>query len=115
MNNFRQFHSGDAIFRKKSVVVPAQDGTPVSFLIRPTTLGNIELRLTAKAATAGDSVVKQLLVKAEGETIYRNQAHLLDLRSSRSYTNNVTVTIPFNAVPGSQSVELSAIGKTNST
>lgn len=72
-------------------------------------MGNIDLRLTAKAATAGDAVIKKLLVKAEGETIYRNKAYLLDLRSSRSYTNNVTVTLPFNAVPGSQSVELSAI------
>ena len=43
--------------------VPAQDGTPVSFLIRPTTLGNIDLRMTAKAATAGDAIVKKLLVK----------------------------------------------------
>ncbi|XP_045036417.1 CD109 antigen isoform X3 [Daphnia magna] len=101
--------SSETIFRKKSVRIPAQDGTPVSFLIRPTTLGHIDLRLTAKAATAGDAIIKKLLVKAEGETIYRNKAYLLDLRSSRSYTNNVTVSIPFNAVPGSQSVELSAI------
>ena len=132
-NRFSIVQLGETIFRKKTVRVPAQDGTPVSFLIRPTTLGNIDLRMTAKAATAGDAIVKKLLVKvlltpmfsfsnifnsnwfhlfkqAEGETIYRNKAYLLDLRSSRSYTNNVTVTIPLNAVPGSQSVELSAIG-----
>jgi CD109 antigen len=54
---------GEAIFRKKSVRVPAQDGTPISFLIRPTTLGNIDLRMTAKTTTAGDAVVKKLLVK----------------------------------------------------
>ena len=54
---------GDAIYRKKTVRIQAQDGTPVSFLIRPTTLGNIDLRLTAKTSTAGDSVVRQLLVK----------------------------------------------------
>ncbi|EFX86067.1 hypothetical protein DAPPUDRAFT_313404 [Daphnia pulex] len=101
--------SSEAIFRKKSVRIPAQDGTPVSFLIRPTTLGNIDLRLTAKAATAGDAIVKKLLVKAEGETIYRNKAYLLDLRSIRNYNKNVSVTIPFNAVPGSAAVELSAI------
>ena len=54
---------GDAIYRKKTVRIQAQDGTPVSFLIRPTTLGNIDLRLTAKTSTAGDAIVKQLLVK----------------------------------------------------
>lgn len=56
---------GETIFRKKSVRVPAQDGAPVSFLIRPTTLGNIDLRMTAKAATAGDAIVKKLLVKVQ--------------------------------------------------
>lgn len=55
--------SGETIFRKKSVRVPAQDGTSISFLIRPTTLGAIDLRMTAKAATAGDAVIKKLLVK----------------------------------------------------
>ena len=131
IDSFKNITEGEAVFRKKSVRVPAQDGTPISFLIRPTTLGNIDLRMTAKTATAGDAVVKKLLVKvssfffkvslfswnnivietqAEGETIYKNKAYLLDLRSSRSYTNNVTVSIPFNAVPGSESIELSAIG-----
>jgi len=130
IDSFKNVTEGEAVFRKKSVRVPAQDGTPISFLIRPTTLGNIDLRMTAKTATAGDAVVKKLLVKvssflkvalfswnnilietqAEGETIYKNKAYLLDLRSSRSYTNNVTVSIPFNAVPGSESIELSAIG-----
>ena len=33
----------------------------------------------------------------------------MDLRSSRSYSNNISVSIPFNAVPGSASIELSAI------
>ena len=60
-NNF--FALGETIFRKKTVRVPPQDGSPVSFLIRPTTLGNIDLRMTAKSATAGDSIVRQLLVK----------------------------------------------------
>lgn len=55
--------SGDAIYRKKNVRIQAQDGTPVSFLIRPITLGNIDLRLTAKTSTAGDAIVRQLLVK----------------------------------------------------
>jgi len=99
----------DAIYRKKTVRIQAQDGTPVSFLIRPTTLGNIDLRLTAKTSTAGDSVVRQLLVKAEGVTKYQNKAYLLDLRSNRSYQNIVNITIPSNAVPDSQFIELSAI------
>jgi len=100
---------GETIFRRKTVRVKAQDGSPVSFMIRPKTLGNIDLRLTAKTSTAGDAIVRQLLVKAEGETIYRNKAYLLDLRSNRSYQNNITIVIPRNTVPDSQYIELSAI------
>lgn len=100
---------GESLFRSKTVRVPAQDGSPVSFLIRPKTLGNIDIRMTAKSFTAGDAIVRKLLVKAEGETIYKNQALLLDLRASRSYNKNVTIFIPRNAVPDSTSIELSAI------
>ena len=55
--------TGETIFRRKTVRVKAQDGSPVSFMIRPKTLGNIDLRLTAKTSTAGDAIVRQLLVK----------------------------------------------------
>ena len=54
---------GESLFRSKTVRVPAQDGSPVSFLIRPKTLGNIDIRMTAKSFTAGDAIVRKLLVK----------------------------------------------------
>lgn len=54
---------GTTIYRKKNVKIAPQDGSPVSFLIRPTTLGNIDIRLTAKTNLAGDAVVRKLLVK----------------------------------------------------
>lgn len=48
--------------------------------------------------------------QAEGETQYRNRAVFLDLRTTRNIQTNITVDIPKNIVPGSEHVEISAVG-----
>jgi len=48
--------------------------------------------------------------KAEGETQYRNEAVFLDLRNAEQTGANVTIDIPNNAVPGSESIHISAVG-----
>lgn len=54
-----------------------------------------------------------LCVQAEGETQYMNKATFIDLRSTTTTNTsmNVTIDIPKNAVPGSEHIEISAVGK----
>ncbi|XP_067120977.1 CD109 antigen [Centruroides vittatus] len=98
--------------KTKTVTVPAQDGVSVSFLITPQVLGYIDIKVTAVSSLAGDAVLRTLLVKPEGATQYFNKAVLIDLRavSSKPLSTDVAIDIPSNAVEGSQSITVSAIG-----
>lgn len=53
--------------------------------------------------------------KAEGETQYKNEAVFLDLRNVENAGANVTINIPNNAVPGSESIHISAVGNNASS
>lgn len=96
--------------RKKSVEVPSNSGRTVSFMIRPTKLGHITIKVTATTALAGDGVERQLLVEPEGLPQYVNKAAFVDLRSAPEIMKNFTVEVPKNAVPDSTRVEVSVIG-----
>ncbi|XP_050479205.1 thioester-containing protein 1 allele R1-like isoform X2 [Bombus huntii] len=98
------------LYRKKKVEVKANSGSSVSFMIVPRDLGYITIKATANSILAGDSVERKLLVKAEGETQYVNRATFIDLRSTTNTSMNITIDIPKNAVPGSEYIEISAVG-----
>ncbi|XP_043275099.1 CD109 antigen-like isoform X2 [Venturia canescens] len=98
------------LFRKKKIFVPANNGVSVSFMIVPRELGYISIKATATSKLAGDSVEHKLLVKAEGETQYRNKAVFLDLREKNSVKTSITVDIANNTVVGSEHVEISGVG-----
>ncbi|XP_020282986.1 CD109 antigen-like isoform X2 [Pseudomyrmex gracilis] len=98
------------LYRKKTVDVKANSGSTVSFMIIPRDLGYITIKATANSVLAGDSVEHKLLVKAEGETQYKNKAIFLDLRNAVRTDTNITIDIPNNAVPGSENIQISAVG-----
>ncbi|CAG2179489.1 unnamed protein product, partial [Oppiella nova] len=68
--------------KRQLVSIPANDGVSVTFLITPKTMGYINIKLTANSAMAGDSVLRKLLVKPEGQTQHFNQSVLVDLKES---------------------------------
>ncbi|XP_053692791.1 thioester-containing protein 1 allele R1-like isoform X3 [Sabethes cyaneus] len=98
------------LFRKKSIEVPANSGKTVSFMVKPTKLGHITIKVTATTKLAGDGVERQLLVEPEGLPQYVNKAAFVDLRSTPEVMQNFTVEVPKNAVPDSTRVEVSVIG-----
>ncbi|XP_055641122.1 thioester-containing protein 1 allele R1-like isoform X6 [Toxorhynchites rutilus septentrionalis] len=98
------------LFRKKSVAIPANSGKTVAFMIRPTKLGPITIKVTAVTKMAGDGVERQLLVEPEGLPQYVNKARFVDLRASPETATNFTVDVPKNAVPDSTRIEVAVIG-----
>ncbi|CAG2106848.1 unnamed protein product, partial [Medioppia subpectinata] len=105
---------------RKKIKIPANDGVSVEYVITPKTVGYIDIQLTATtSAGAGDSVLDKLVVKPEGQTQYFNKALLVDLRPDANATagaakpsvkKNMSISMPANAVPGSERVSVSAIG-----
>lgn len=98
------------LYRRKRVSVKANSGSSLSFMITPKKLGHITIKVTASSPVAGDSVVKKLLVKPEGETQYYNKAVFADLRNKQPFQTTVNLDIPQNIVAGSEMVEVSAVG-----
>ncbi|KAK3922691.1 CD109 antigen [Frankliniella fusca] len=102
--------AGLELFRRKRVAVKAQDTAVTSFMVIPREVGSITIKVTVSSERAGDSIERQLLVKPEGDTVSKNKAILIDLRASGSFKTNVTLHIPKYIVPGSERIEVSAVG-----
>lgn len=95
----------------RQIRIPPQDGSSVSFLVKPRKVGQIEIRIIARSDLASDGISKRLLVRPEGQTQYFNKAILIDLPGPRSTeTHNVSIQVPPNAVADSHKVAVSAIG-----
>ncbi|XP_072743357.1 thioester-containing protein 1 allele R1 isoform X2 [Anoplolepis gracilipes] len=98
------------LYRKKKVDVKANSGSSVSFMIIPRDVGYMNIKAEARSVLAGDIVEQKLLVKAEGETQYKNEAVFLDLRNVDNAGANITIDIPNNAVLDSENIQISAVG-----
>lgn len=98
--------------RTKIVYIPPSDGVPVSFLITPLRVGDIEIRVTASSSLAGDSIYKKLLVRPEGSMQNFNNASVIDFRtpSGVPFKVNVSTVIPRNAIRDSGKIKISTYG-----
>jgi CD109 antigen len=94
----------------KTITVAAQSGVTVTFLVRPLIVGNLNIKVTATTATAGDGLEKPLKCEPEGITQYMNKAVLIDLTKSTSFNTSLTIEVPANAVGDSTRIEASAVG-----
>lgn len=94
----------------RRVTARANSGASTAFVVTVKRLGLVDIKVTATSPLAGDSVLRQLLVKAEGETQYYNEAVFVDLRNKNKFETNVTLKIPKNFVKGSERVEVSVVG-----
>uniref|UniRef100_A0A182K440 TEP1-F n=1 Tax=Anopheles christyi TaxID=43041 RepID=A0A182K440_9DIPT len=96
--------------RQEQLKVPRGGGKTLTFVLKPTKVGHITLKLTAKCALAGDGIERTLLVEPEGLPQYINKALLVDLRSVKEIKQAFEIEIPEDAVPDSTKVEVSVIG-----
>lgn len=96
--------------RKKTITVKAQSGSNVSFMIYPTKVGSINIKVTATTDYAGDGLEKLLIVEPEGITLYMNKAVFIDLTKTTSFSTSLTIQVPSIAVEDSTLIEAAVIG-----
>ncbi|RWS21608.1 CD109 antigen-like protein, partial [Leptotrombidium deliense] len=82
--------------KTKNVVVPANDGLTVSFLVKPKKVGYISIKVIAISASSTDGIIEKLLVKPEGDTVYKNKAKLLNLKSGEKVEEVIDINLPEN-------------------
>jgi len=95
--------------REKTVSVRPGGRSPVSFIITPKTIGNLELKITSESRIGKDIKLEYLRVEGEGETMYENEAYLVDLTNKGEIELNITAKIPKHAVPDTQKVFVAAV------
>ncbi|XP_031630826.1 CD109 antigen-like isoform X2 [Contarinia nasturtii] len=98
------------LYRRKTVHVNANEGTGVSFMVKPKKIGPMTIKVTARAPRAGDGVERILNVEPEGVAQVENLAMIIDLRDKTQFDGNFTFIIPKNAVSDSTKIEISAVG-----
>lgn len=91
--------------RTKPVIVPANNGKSVSFMIRAKKLGEIAIKFEAINALKTDSVEHMLRVVPESHLHEMNEARYIDLSESNHQTFNISINIPRNVDEGSVSVK----------
>jgi CD109 antigen len=84
----------------------------VSFLLTPTKIGTITLRLKAVAATneAGDALTQPLIVKPPGVKQSKNDAVFLNLLKERKVTKMISAYFPEQRVPEADTLKVTVIG-----
>nr|KAG5689527.1 hypothetical protein BaRGS_008902 [Batillaria attramentaria] len=93
-----------------NVHVPSGQGKSVYFPIVPTTVGHVELIVSAQTQQAADAVRRNLKVEAEGVPKEYNVGVLLDLKNTTSFSRDVNLTLPPNVVSDSELLRVTAIG-----
>lgn len=96
--------------RKKRILVKSNEGFSLTFMIRPLKVGRITIKVTAESQNAGDGFEKKLLVEPEGIPKYENEAMMIDLKKSSSFTSSISISIPNSAVPDSTKIEAAVSG-----
>ena len=92
------------------VSIGAFDGVTVNFVITPKKLGSIDIKVRAITDTAGDAVVRKLLVKAEGQTQYFNKAFFIRMDQKGQFVKRgFAIDVPPIVVPGSLKAKVSGI------
>lgn len=96
--------------RKTRFLVQSFEKFSFTYMIRPLKVGRITIKVTAESQNAGDGFEKKLLVEPEGIPKYENEAMMIDLKKSSSFTSSISISIPNSAVPDSTRIEAAVSG-----
>ena len=97
--------------RTKQIAITSNNGASASFVIKPTRVGQISIKVTATSPLAGDGILRLLNVEPEGVTQFENKAVFVDLRDKTSLdAERIQIELPEDRVPDSTHIEVSCIG-----
>ncbi|XP_055347016.1 CD109 antigen-like isoform X2 [Paramacrobiotus metropolitanus] len=97
--------------RTKQITVKSQESLSVTFPVKPEVVGEIDIKATAVAEMAGDSLVRKLKVKPEGVRQQFNAPLFIDLRKENSFSSDVLIPLPdAGRVEGSEKLVFTSIG-----
>lgn len=91
--------------RTKPVIVPANNGKSVSFMIKAKKLGEIAIKFEATNTLKSDSVEHMLRVVPESHLHELNEARYIDLYETNYKTFDISINIPRNVDEGSVSIK----------
>lgn len=94
----------------KVIKIKANDAISEKFIIKPSKVGRMKIKVKASSNVAGDMIEQFLLVKPEGTCIYKNEAFMVKLQEKNEFKRLLKVVTPTEIVPGSKRVEVSVIG-----
>lgn len=101
----------DIQYRKKKLMIRADDALNALFTIQPTKIGLISLKVSATSPTASDCIIKTLNVECEGVPQFENKALFIDLRGkSQIEPIEIPIEIPKIALPDSARIEITCVG-----
>ncbi|XP_058450150.1 thioester-containing protein 1 allele R1-like isoform X2 [Malaya genurostris] len=92
------------------VSIPTNGVRKVTFLMKPTTTGDLRVFVTAEAGSAKDAVQRTLRVTPGGLQYYRNVPRFIEVDNSTQRFNDLKLIIPRVATPGSENITFSVEG-----
>ncbi|XP_055852128.1 thioester-containing protein 1 allele R1-like [Episyrphus balteatus] len=97
---------------KQSIVklIPSKKREKILFYLKPLKTGEFNVTVKAISSMASDAVQKTLRVQSQGVPHLISKRCLVHLPKGGAQTDEITLDIPEDAVPGSQKVEVTACG-----
>lgn len=92
----------------KRINIPAIGAKMVKFSIKPSEIGELEIRIKAENSLYSDGVMKKLKVIPEGVIKYENKAIYLSAEAGKA---SLVLDIPVNSVKDSEEITLSVGGE----
>ena len=102
--------NGDQQQQTKHVTVPVNKAETIHFLIYPTRVGEVGLKINTCSAMYSDAVVQKLKVVPEGIQKQKNQAKYLSVPAGESISSAFSVELPLDRVPESEYITFSVGG-----
>ncbi|XP_071088566.1 CD109 antigen-like [Haliotis cracherodii] len=94
----------------KTVRVASGVSVTVDFPIVPTTLGQLDIQVSARSTAAADAVQRQIKVEPEGIRKETNFPVTIDLLSGNTYNKTLSIPLPNYIVKDSQKARVRAFG-----
>ncbi|XP_046553016.1 CD109 antigen-like [Haliotis rubra] len=94
----------------KTVRVASGDAMTVDFPIVPTTLGQLDIQVSARSTAAADAVQRKITVEPEGIRKETNFPVTIDLLSGNTYNKTLSIPLPNYIVKDSQKARVRAFG-----